>query len=158
MRTTVDSRDELVGQVLVDVGALIRDLRCAMGDRLAIHGVSMAQVHLLAQLDRQGALSMSRIADLVGVSMPNASGLVDRMVERGLVERVGDPEDRRVVLVRLLPAGVTALEAAEGMKLDRMRTICAHLDDGQLARISGAIGDLRGAIAEEFPMQGKGRV
>jgi DNA-binding MarR family transcriptional regulator len=158
MRTiSLDSREQLVGQVLVEVGALLRDLRCAMADRFAVHGLSMSQFHVLGQLERQGAISMSRIADLLDVSMPNASGLVDRMVERGLVERVGDPDDRRVVLVRLLPAGLTALEAAEGIKLDGIRTVCGHLDDEQLGRISAAIGDLRGAIAQEFPTQGKGR-
>ena len=155
--TTLDAREELVGQVLVEVGALLRDLRCAMADRFAVHGLSMSQFHVLGQLERQGTISMSRIADLLDVSMPNASGLVDRMVERGLVERVGDPDDRRVVLVRLLPAGLAALEAAEGIKLDGSGPSADTSMTVNSTRISGAIGDLRGAIAQEFPTQGKGR-
>ena len=158
MRTTLATREQLVGQVLVDVGALMRDLRAAVADRFAVHGMSMSQFHVLSQLERQGPISMSRIAEFLDVSMPNASGLVDRMVERGLVERVGDPEDRRVVLVKLTSAGLAALEAAEGIKLDRIRTVCERLDDGQLTKISDAIGDLRGAIAQEFPAPGKGRI
>jgi len=157
MRTTVAPRDELIGQVLLDVGSLMRDLRCAMSDRFANHGASMTQLHVLWQLEQQGPISMSRIADLLDVSMSNATGLVDRMVERGLVERVGDPEDRRVVLVRPSAAGLRALDLTEGIKLDRMRMVCGRLDDDQLARVEAAIGDLRAAIAQEFPTAVKGR-
>jgi DNA-binding MarR family transcriptional regulator len=158
MLTIDKQREHLVGQVLDDVGALMKDLRCAMTERFANHGASMTQLNVLWQLEQQGPISMSRIADLLDVSMPNATGLIDRMVERGLVERVGDPDDRRVVLVRPSAAGLAALDANTGVKLDRMRTICEHLDDEQLAAVSSAIGDLRMAIAQEFPTQGKGRI
>jgi DNA-binding MarR family transcriptional regulator len=158
MRTTVVSRDELIGTLLDEVGSLMRDLRCAMADRFANHGVSTTQLNVLWQLERQGPISMGHIADLLDVSVSNATGLIDRMVERGLVERVGDPEDRRVVLVRPSSEGLAALDASEGLKLDRIRTICGRLSDEQLAQISGAIGDLRDAISLEFPMQGKGKV
>ena len=105
----------------------------------------------------EGAISMSRIADLLDVSMPNASGLVDRMVERGLRgarRRSGRPARRPGAPPARWSA---ALEAAEGIKLDGIRTVCGHLDDGQLERISSAIGDLRGAIAQEFPTQKQGK-
>lgn len=158
MLTISEQREQLVGQVLDDVGALMKDLRCAMTDRFVNHGASMTQLNVLWQLEQQGPISMSRIADLLDVSMPNATGLIDRMVERGLVERVGDPEDRRVVLVRPSAAGLAALDANMGVKRDRMRTICDHLNDDQLAAVSSAIGELRTAIAQEFPTQAKGRM
>ena len=40
---------------------------------------------------------MSRLADVAGVSLSNATGLVDRMEERGYIERTRVPEDRRIV-------------------------------------------------------------
>jgi len=60
--------------------------------------------------------------------------------------------------VRPSSQGLAALDASEGIKLDRIRTVCGHLSDEQLAEITGAFGDLRTAIAREFPNQGKGRV
>lgn len=142
---------------MLTVGELVRDLRCASTDRFVKHGLSMTQVHILRQLEQQGPISMSHIAELLDVSVSNATGLVDRMVERGLVERVGDPDDRRVVLVRVATGGNQALEDAESIKLDRIRSICARLDDVQLLRITAALTDMRGAIAAEFPNLGKGR-
>ena len=44
---------------------------------------------------------MSRLAEMLDVSLSNATGLIDRMEERGFVERIRVPEDRRVVLVRI---------------------------------------------------------
>lgn len=157
IRTITRSRDELTGEILVDVSGLLHDLRCASTDHFVKHGVSMTQVHVLRQLEQHGQMPMSRLADLLDVSVSNATGLIDRMVERGLVERVGLPDDRRVVLVRLATGGLQALDQTEGIKLEQIRAICDRLDDTQLLRISTAIADLRGAIAAEFPPQAKGR-
>ena len=51
---------------------------------------------------------MSRLADMLDVSMSAATGLVDRIEERGYVERIRVPSDRRVVLARIT-AGRTAV-------------------------------------------------
>jgi DNA-binding MarR family transcriptional regulator len=146
----METRDALIGAILVDVSESLRELRCASTERFVKHGVSMTQIHVLRQLEQHGAMSMSRIAELLDVSLSNATGLIDRMVERGLVERVGVPNDRRVVLVRPAAGGQQALDETEGIKLDWIRTICDRLDDVQLRRISKSIADLRGTIAEEF--------
>jgi DNA-binding MarR family transcriptional regulator len=150
MRITEATRDALTGAILVDVSESLRELRCASTERFVKHGVSMTQIHVLRQLEQHGAMSMSRMAELLDVSLSNATGLIDRMVEHGLVERVGVPDDRRVVLVRPAPGGKQALEETEGIKLDWIRTICDRLDDVQLRRVSRSIADLRGAITEEF--------
>ncbi|MEZ4507708.1 MAG: MarR family transcriptional regulator, partial [Thermomicrobiales bacterium] len=45
--------------------------------------------------------SMGELASGLAVSLPSASELVDRLIERGLVEKSVDPSDRRRVLVAL---------------------------------------------------------
>ena len=89
---------------------------------------------------------MSRLADLLDVSLSNATGLIDRMEERGLVERVRVPSDRRVVLVRASADGIKIRDEIEALKLDRMRSILARLGPDKLERILGAVGDLRTAV------------
>ena len=81
-------------------------MKCAMSDRLVRLGISMAQLNILYTLQRTGEMPMSRLADVLNVSVSNATGLVDRMEERGLIERTRVPEDRRVVLVRITDGGV----------------------------------------------------
>jgi len=150
MRTIDQTRDELIGAILADVGWSLRELRCASTEKFVRAGISMTQIHVLRQLEQHGTMSMSRIAELLDVSLSNATGIIDRMAERGLVERVRVPDDRRVVLVQPSDLGIQALDETEGIKLDRIRAICDRLDDAQLRRITHALGDLRGAIAAEF--------
>jgi DNA-binding MarR family transcriptional regulator len=97
---------------------------------------------------------MSRLADLLDVSFSNATGLIDRMEERGLVERVRVPEDRRIVLVRASAAGDRVRDEIEAIKHDQIRSVLGHLDPPKLARMRAAIGDLRTALVAELGTDG----
>jgi DNA-binding MarR family transcriptional regulator len=57
----------------------------------------------------EGPLSLSGLAEAVGVDAPYATLIVDSLEQRGLVERQPDPEDRRRKLVTLTPAGKDAV-------------------------------------------------
>jgi DNA-binding MarR family transcriptional regulator len=93
---------------------------------------------------------MSRLADMLDVSVSNATGLIDRMEERGLVERGRVPDDRRVVLVRASEEGARIRDEIEALKQDRMRAILGRLRPDQLTRVLTAIGDLQGAVVDEI--------
>ncbi|WP_152192407.1 MarR family winged helix-turn-helix transcriptional regulator [Georgenia satyanarayanai] len=67
--------------------------------------LTMQQLKLVALLATHGPLGGHDLARHLDVSMPTVSGLVDRLVERGMVERRADPRDRRVRLTALSPAG-----------------------------------------------------
>jgi DNA-binding MarR family transcriptional regulator len=129
---------------------MIAGFRCAGTGRLVKAGVSMTHMHVMWLLQHHGDLPMSRMADLLDVSFSNATGIVDRMEERGLVERVRVPDDRRVVLVRIAAGGTTALDEIEAVKQDRLQAILGHLDRAQLDRLASALDDIRGAVVAEF--------
>ncbi|HUN37481.1 MAG TPA: MarR family transcriptional regulator [Trebonia sp.] len=57
----------------------------------------------------EGPMSLSGLAEAVGVDAPYATLIVDSLEERGLVERQPDPADRRRKLVTLTPAGNEAI-------------------------------------------------
>jgi len=154
MRTIDQTRDDLIGAIMSDVGWSLRELRCASTEKFVRAGISMTQIHVLRQLEQHGTMSMSRIAELLDVSLSNATGIIDRMAEHGLVERTRVPDDRRVVLIQPSELGIKALDETEGIKLDRIRAICDRLDDAQLRRVTHALEDLRGAIAAEFGLGG----
>ena len=129
---------------------MIGSLRCAGTGRMVKAGISMTHLHILWVLDHHGDLAMSRLADLLDVSVSNATGLIDRMEERGLVERIRVPDDRRVVIVRASPEGARIRDEIEALKQDRMRSILTRLEPPQLNRLLKAIGDLRGAVVAEI--------
>lgn len=67
--------------------------------------LTLNQLRVLFQLHYRGDRSMGEVSSRLQVSDSTATGVVDRLVERGLVERVNDAEDRRKVLVRLSEQG-----------------------------------------------------
>jgi DNA-binding MarR family transcriptional regulator len=144
--TTEGLLDAVVGQLHEMIGMM----RCAGTGRMVRSGISMTHLHILWLLEHHGDLTMGRLAELVDVSLSNASGLIDRMEERGLVERIRVPDDRRVVLVRCSPEGARMRDEIEAIKQDQMRSILGNLDVQQLTRLLGAVTDLRGAVAKEI--------
>src|SRR6478609_2879903 len=120
--------DELIDAIVGDLHEMIGSLRCAGTGRMVKAGISMTHLHILWVLEHHGDLTMSRLAELLDVSVSNATGLIDRMEERGLVERFRVPSDRRIVLVRASAEGARIRDEIEALKQDRMRTILGRLD------------------------------
>lgn len=65
--------------------------------------LSIAQTLAVMAVKDHGPLSITRLAELLAVSPPSASAMVDRLVDRGLLTREPDPDDRRKVIVSLSP-------------------------------------------------------
>jgi DNA-binding MarR family transcriptional regulator len=96
--------------IIADFRAAMTMLKCASSERVLRLGISMAQLHILYTLQRNGEMPMSRLAELLNVSLSNATGLIDRIEERGYVERTRVPEDRRVVKIRVTADGSRMLD------------------------------------------------
>jgi DNA-binding MarR family transcriptional regulator len=69
------------------------------------HALSLVYLNVLIALEEEGPLPMKRLAEAMNVSDASATGIVDRMEKRGLVERRHGTEDRRQVLVYRTQAG-----------------------------------------------------
>ena len=72
--------------------------------------MSTPQLKALLLISDEEAIRMRELARKLGGSFSNATVLVDRLVDRGLVERLMDPDDRRVVLVRATGEGQALIE------------------------------------------------
>ena len=140
------SGTDLVEAIVTELQASIRDLRCGSTERAVRSNLSTTHVHALWLLEHEGAMPMSRLAELLDVSLSAATGLVDRMEERGLIERSRVPDDRRLVLVRPAAGGRLALEENEVVRREHLRAILGRLGDEQLARVFAALRDIRSAI------------
>ncbi len=147
---TIQDDQTTIASIAAGLHDMIAGIRCAGTGRLVKSGVSMTHMHVLWLLEHHGDLHMGHLADFLGVSMSNATGIVDRMEERGLVERERVADDRRVVEVHLTDGGREALETIEALRQDRLHGILSHLDTGELERVAAALGDIRAAVAAEL--------
>jgi DNA-binding MarR family transcriptional regulator len=123
------------------------ELKCITSERLVRQGISMSQLHVMHLLEGHGEMPMSRLAEMLDVSFSNATGLIDRVEERGLVERTRVATDRRMVMVQLTPAGRQMLDEFETLREGILRRVLDQLDPKQLAGVATAMRDLREAVA-----------
>jgi DNA-binding MarR family transcriptional regulator len=84
---------------------LHRRATSAIGGILKTIGLSIPQFDLLSTLTEQEGLSQQELAERLYVTKGNVSGLLDRMVDAGLVERRTIPGDRRSNALHLTSKG-----------------------------------------------------
>jgi DNA-binding MarR family transcriptional regulator len=73
--------------------------------RMPDDSLTFGQFAVLRMLFQQGPLAMGAIAENLGISLAGATGIIDRLVHQGMVERTRSREDRRVVWVTLSEVG-----------------------------------------------------
>lgn len=146
--------DDPYAPIIADLRAAMAAIKCASSERLRRMGVSMAQLSILFTIQREGEVTMSQVADGLGVSLSNATGLIDRIEERGFVERIRVAEDRRIVLVRLTPAGTRMLDEVDALSDDLFRRVLGRLDRSQLPGVAQTMAALREAVVDATTPEG----
>ena len=95
--------------------------------------LSFTQLKALHLLLEGGDVNVKDVADRLGMSLPAMSRALDGLVQRGYVERHESTVDRRVRLVRLLPAGRAALDEIERGRISALEEFTASLTDDERA-------------------------
>jgi DNA-binding MarR family transcriptional regulator len=109
-------------------------------------GITMAQAKVLYVAMAAGELRMSDLAARLGIGASSASGLVDRLVELGLLVRRADADDRRQVVVTTTPEAVVLMERFRELNQRQLRDLLTHLDSHELDVVDRSIGVLGDAI------------
>jgi MarR family transcriptional regulator, organic hydroperoxide resistance regulator len=107
--------------------------------------LTIAQLKSLFFIADKGKTNFKKLADALGVTPPNVTGIVDRLVEHGLVSRTENPEDRRIMLLQITAKGRNLLHTLQQNRASHMATILGKLSDEDIAAL------LRGmkALAED---------
>lgn len=87
------------------LNAIVVSMRRRIEQRMALHGLTAAQWLPLWRLKSGCPATARELARELDIDAGAMTRLIDRLVAKGLVERVRDSEDRRVVRLSLTPAG-----------------------------------------------------
>ena len=79
--------------------------------------LSAPQMNMMMMIRVRQAVSVTELAELLGVSPPSVSNMVDRLVERGLLTRTPSDQDRRKVVIQVSPAALKDIAKVEAMIL-----------------------------------------
>jgi DNA-binding MarR family transcriptional regulator len=136
----------LASELLDELLPMVAQQRHAWATRCHAQGLSMSHFQVLSSLELEGPVPMSRLADLLGVALSNATGIVGRMEERGLVERTHDETDRRVVLARLTDAGRRMVGEMESSRLAKVARLVDTMSPDEQADLLRGVRALRTAM------------
>lgn len=131
MTPTVAATDaETAARLRVVIARLARQLRQhGPGD------LTLSQWSALVTVEQHAPLRIGDLADRERVSAPTATRLVAVLAEAGLLERTGDPSDRRSAYVALSPLGREKLEWARSARTASLATRISSLPEGDADRL-----------------------
>ncbi|MCL2553713.1 MAG: MarR family transcriptional regulator [Actinomycetia bacterium] len=128
------------GRIAADLraalGPLVRRLRqFRPGDEL-----TLSQTSALVRLDREGPATASELAAREGIRPQSMCTIVNRLEERGLVERAQDPGDGRRMVVSLTGAGREGLTGARAERARRLTAaIAEELSEDEQRQLAAAV-------------------
>ena len=118
-------------------------------DALKPYGLTFAAYEALQLLafSRLGSLPMGKMGERLMVHPAAVTNAIGRLEQRGLVERRMSPDDRRVVLATITPAGRdVALDATTA--LNQAYFGLGAISRGDIAKITEALRDVRAAVGD----------
>ncbi len=137
---SVDQQVEALDRILLLTVTLDED----MTRGLEKVGLSQSRVRPVWLLHQNGPSTQRELADALGVSARNVTGLVDALVETGFVRRDAHPTDRRATLVSLTSRG---RRVADGLATGRVELARQLFDEMSPRTFTGLVAGLDSVLA-----------
>ena len=130
-------RDDYYGPLLGHCAHLAKE---QMRARMERFDMTPAQTHVLLYLHENGATTQTTLAEQMRVKAPTANGILDRMVDKGLVERSISGSDARRRIITITEKGLALQEQSHrefqkveavirrGLTAEEEKTFCALLE------------------------------
>lgn len=124
------------------------ELEKALEVYLSEHGVSLSRFYVLTMLRRYepDGLKPTDLADKIGVTRGNMTGLVDGLEKAGLITRQDSTTDRRIVYIRLSSQGQKLLDQILPEHLRRIESVMTQLNDSELKKLTSNLEKIRSAL------------
>ena len=103
--------------------------------RMAKYQLRPADFSVLSLLKANPNINQKRLSEAVNVSPPNLATLLDKLQQRGLLQRQRSPLDRRSQTLVLTAAGLTMCTRAEKTASELEAEATAALTDGERAQL-----------------------
>ncbi|WID96087.1 MarR family transcriptional regulator [Bosea vestrisii] len=118
-----------------------------MGAASALHSQAVAKRVGLAPVDLEcldmillaGPVTAGQIMEHTKLTSGAVTGLIDRLAKKGYVERAIDPQDRRKVIVRILPEAIQPIQDLFVPMAERSAAIMAQYSVEELDLIAGFV-------------------
>jgi MarR family transcriptional regulator, organic hydroperoxide resistance regulator len=139
---------EEVGQT---VQHLVRVMQLFERDQIKPHGFTTSQAYVLTQLNKTPHLNMNELSEKLNAKTSTMTRIVNNLVRDGLIERIRDENDRRIVVVQLTEKGKKAAVELEASIYDYYQKIVTNLPEGRIEEVLKAVDLLVDAFDSANP-------
>ncbi|MXN65648.1 MarR family transcriptional regulator [Stappia sp. GBMRC 2046] len=141
-----DHKDELRLwlRLLTCTNLIEAEIRSRLRERF---NVTLPRFDLMAQLEKApDGMTLGELSRRMMVSAGNVTGLVDRLVQDGLLERHAAPADRRSSLVKLTAKGHESFATMAEAHGDWIGDFFNQLDDGDMGELMRLLGRTKASV------------
>jgi MarR family transcriptional regulator, organic hydroperoxide resistance regulator len=110
--------------------------------------LTTAQVKTLAVLSDSEPATIGEAAEMLGITLPTASHLVEKLVRAGFAERHEDPIDRRRTVARPTARGMELIRSLREFSAGYLRACLSRMSDADLAALAQGMDGLAHAADE----------
>ena len=146
-----DDRCQLTERLIELFEEINQAMHCAPSDGWDGLDLTFQQVRVLAYLF-EGQRRMGNIASHMGCIMSSATSIIDRLVDKGMVLRAVDPEDRRAVICGLTDSGRQTMERFWSIGRERIVRMSDQLETNELREVVRAAVLMNRAARQVFPV------
>ena len=146
MTDTSGRDDDLLDRFVDAIEYLNREFHSANLQEWQIMDMTIPQMKALVLLEGVGPMRMGTIAAQLGSTLSASTNIIDRLVEKSLVERHSDSHDRRVVVCESTDRGRQVVDQFWRIGRERILPIAEAVDPQQLAGTVRVLEGLRDTI------------
>lgn len=143
-KPSVSSQVAEIDSLLREVGGLLRKWG---RDILSGFEITNPQFEALLVLREHGELTMGELCAKMFLACSTATDLIDRMERNGLIERVRDTADRRVIRLRVLPKGHQLIDQILEVRQSYLAGALSGLGTSDKARLIWSLQQLTAALS-----------
>ena len=128
--------EELIAQIIEAQRRLSRVIRERTLDSWVKLDLTIPQLKSLFYVSGHGKVNPSALASGIRVTPANVTGIVERLVEQGLLIRTADADDRRVSWLTVTDKGKTLINDLREGRVQEMRRVLDELTEAELAAVA----------------------
>ncbi len=135
-------RTRLVKEIIELQRQVRRALRGYVPDAWMNLNLTIPQLKSLFLIAREGSMNTKSLAKELRVTPSNITGIIDRLVRQGLVSRQENPEDRRMLELRITDKGETLLTSLREETISSMYEVLSRMNTEELSSLARGLASL----------------
>jgi DNA-binding MarR family transcriptional regulator len=143
------NKSELIQEIMRLEMQIQHTLRDDAPHALLALNLTISQLKTLFLIDLQGEMNFKNLAAALGVSPPNVTGIVDRLVEHGLVSREYNQQNRREAKLKLTSRGDEIIDGLRERLSSQQTGLLERLEVKDLTALAQGLSALSRAAEQE---------